>query len=76
MRKPKTFYLALSLFFSVVLTNVSAQQALINVYGRQTQSLNGKWDAIIDLYDQGRKNKIYLNKKPETKIDFYDYHWR
>ncbi|WP_113663923.1 glycoside hydrolase family 2 protein [Pedobacter nanyangensis] len=73
MRKPKTFYLALSLFFSVVFTNVFAQQTLINVYGRQTQSLNGKWDAIIDLYDQGRKNKIYLNKKPETKIDFYEY---
>lgn len=73
MRKPKTFYLALSLFFSVVFTNVFAQQTITNVYGRQTQSLNGKWDAIIDLYDQGRKNKIYLNKKPETKIDFYEY---
>jgi len=73
MRKPNTFCLALSLFFSVVFTNAFAQQTLINVYGRQTQPLNGKWDAIIDLYDQGRKNKIYLNKKPETKIDFYEY---
>lgn len=73
MRKPNTFYLALSLFLSVLFTNVVAQQTLTNVYGRQTQSLNGKWDAIIDLYDQGRKNKIYLNKKPETKIDFYEY---
>ena len=73
MRKPNTFYLALSLFLSVFFTNVVAQQTITNVYGRQTQSLNGKWDAIIDLYDQGRKNKIYLNKKPETKIDFYEY---
>ncbi len=73
MRKPNTFYLALSLFLSVLFTNVMAQQTIANVYGRQTQSLNGKWDAIIDLYDQGRKNKIYLNKKPETKIDFYEY---
>jgi len=73
MRKPNTFYLALSLFLSVLFTNVVAQQTITNVYGRQTQSLNGKWDAIIDLYDQGRKNKIYLNKKPETKIDFYEY---
>lgn len=73
MMKPNTFYLALSLFLSVIFTNVVAQQTITNVYGRQTQSLNGKWDAIIDLYDQGRKNKIYLNKKPETKIDFYEY---
>ncbi|HEY6914980.1 MAG TPA: sugar-binding domain-containing protein, partial [Paludibacter sp.] len=46
---------------------------MTNVYGRKAQSLNGKWDAIIDLYDQGRKNKIYQNKKPEGKTDFYEY---
>lgn len=73
MMKPNTFYFALSLFLSLIVTDVVAQQTLINVYGRNTQSLNGKWDAIIDLYDQGRKNKIYLNKKPENKIDFYEY---
>jgi len=48
-------------------------QTMGNVYGRKVQSLNGKWNAIIDLYDQGRKNKIFLNKKPETKTDFYEY---
>ena len=37
------------------------------------QSLNGKWDAIVDLYDQGRKNKIYLDRRPEGKTDFYEY---
>ncbi len=57
------------LFFS----DLSAQQTLINVYGRKLQSLNGKWDAIIDQYAQGRGNKIYLNKKPEGKTDFYEY---
>lgn len=57
------------LFFS----DLSAQQTLVNVYGRKLQSLNGKWDAIIDLYAQGRGNKIYLNKKPEGKTDFYEY---
>ncbi|WP_114791270.1 glycoside hydrolase family 2 TIM barrel-domain containing protein [Niabella yanshanensis] len=51
----------------------NAQQLIANVYGRNTQSLNGKWNAIIDLYDQGGKNKIYLNKKPEGKTDFYEY---
>jgi len=71
--KPRTFYFALSLFLSLIFSNSFAQQTMTNVYGRNVQSLNGKWDAIIDLYDQGRKNKIYLNKKPETKIDFYEY---
>ena len=52
---------------------VVGQDILINVHGRNVQSLNGKWDAIIDLYDQGRKNKIYLNKKPLGKTDFYEY---
>ena len=63
-----------SLFlFTLISTGLSAQETMINVYGRDIQSLNGKWDAIIDLYDQGRKNKIYLNKKPEGKTDFYEY---
>jgi len=73
MMKPRTLYLALSLIFSLIFSNSIAQQTMTNVYGRNVQSLNGKWDAIIDLYDQGRKNKIFLNKKPETKIDFYEY---
>lgn len=50
-----------------------AQDMITNVYGRNIQYLNGKWNAIIDQYDQGRKNKIFLNKKPEGKTDFYEY---
>jgi len=46
---------------------------MINIYGRNYESLNGKWEAIIDLYDQGRKNTIYENKKPQGKTDFYEY---
>lgn len=53
--------------------DIGAQELITNVYGRETQSLNGKWDAIVDLYDQGRKNRIYLNRKPEGKTDFYEY---
>ena len=62
--------LALSLLTTA---DLGAQELIANVYGRETQSLNGKWDAIVDLYDQGRKNKIYLNRKPEGKTDFYEY---
>jgi len=64
---------SLLMLLCFMLSNISAQDVLINVYGRKIQSLNGKWDAIIDQYDQGRKNKIYLNKKPVGKTDFYEY---
>jgi beta-glucuronidase len=50
--------LILSLFFSLITSNLVAQQNMANVYGRRAQSLNGKWNAIVDLYDQGRKNQI------------------
>ncbi|MCC8171636.1 MAG: beta galactosidase jelly roll domain-containing protein [Parabacteroides sp.] len=53
--------------------NLPAQELMVNVYGRDVQSLNGKWEAIVDLYDQGRKNKIYQNKQPQGKTDFYEY---
>ena len=33
-----------------------AQDLLSNVYGRDYQLLNGKWGAIVDLYDQGGKD--------------------
>ncbi|VTR43018.1 glycoside hydrolase family 2 protein [Sphingobacterium thalpophilum] len=73
MIKLNNLHFVLSLFFSLMVANLFAQQTMTNVYGRRVQSLNGKWDAIVDLYDQGKKNKIYLNKKPENKTDFYEY---
>lgn len=63
----------LLLLLCCFLSKLSAQETLVNVYGRTTQTLNGKWEVIIDQYDQGRKNKIYLNKKPAGKTDFYEY---
>lgn len=65
--------LTLFLFLCIVAIDCRAQELITNVYGRDYVSLNGKWEAIIDLYDQGRKNKIFLNKKPEGKTDFYEY---
>lgn len=52
---------------------IMAQSVITNAYGIDVQSLNAKWDAIVDLYDQGRKNKIYQNNKPQGKTDFYEY---
>ena len=72
MKLTKTILSALMLL-SIFYQGLSAQNLIANVYGREIQSLNGKWDAIIDLYDQGRRNKIYENKKPQGKTDFYEY---
>jgi len=72
MNLTKPFFTSL-LLFCLLCSKLAAQNILTNVYGRNIQSLNGKWDVIIDQYDQGRKNKIYLNKKPEGKTDFYEY---
>ena len=72
MKTLTKFTITLALSFLAV-TGVRAQDLIANVYGREMQSLNGKWDAVVDLYDQGRKNRIYLNRKPEGKTDFYEY---
>ncbi len=69
MKKQTVFLLLLCTACNML----SARDLLTNIYGRDFQSLNGKWNAVIDLYDQGRKNKIYENKKPEGKTDFYEY---
>ena len=72
MKTLTKFAITFALSFLAV-TGVRAQDLIAKVYGREMQSLNGKWDAVVDLYDQGRKNKIYLNRKPEGKTDFYEY---
>lgn len=71
--KQITIVFTLLLLLNIPYQKVAGQDVIINVYGRNVQSLNGKWDAIIDLYDQGRKNNIYQNKKPIGKTDFYEY---
>ena len=72
MKTLTKFAITFALSFLAV-TGVRAQDLIANVYGREMQSLNGKWDAVVDLYDQGRKNRIYLNRKPGGKTDFYEY---
>lgn len=50
-----------------------AQELITNVYGRDIKLLNGKWNAIVDQYDQGVRMEIFKNRKPEGKTDFYEY---
>ena len=50
------------LLFLITICNgqyAGAQELLTNVYGRQHTFLNGKWNAIIDPYQQGRRTSIY-----------------
>ena len=56
--------------------NAVAQNLITNVYGRDIRSLNGKWNAIIDLYDQGRGMKVYRNQSPKGNTDFYEYSFK
>lgn len=48
------------LSFSIICSQLVAQELLTNVYGRQTYSLNGQWQYIIDPYETG----------------FYDYRFK
>lgn len=56
----------------VVSTTISAS-SITNVYGRNYRLLNGRWNVIVDLYDQGERMKVYENRSPESDIDFYEY---
>ena len=73
MRKVINKTLLALLLLTLICNDISAQDLMTNVYGRDRQSLNGKWNAIVDLYSQGRSNKIYLNRKPKGKTDFFEY---
>src|ERR1700761_4863477 len=56
------------------LQSASAQTAMINVYGRNTTLLNGKWQTIIDPFDSGSGWRgIYKDAKPTGKNDFLEY---
>ena len=55
-------------------TALFTQTFMQNPYGRaNVQSLNGKWDAIIDVYCRGQEVKFYLLKTPQKKSDFVEY---
>ncbi len=53
--------------------SVNAQTAMVNVDGRNTSSLNGKWTVIIDPGGGGDWRKVWEEKKPQKKNDFVEY---
>ena len=44
-----------------------------NIYGRNYELLNGKWNVIVDLYEHGKTRAIYKNRKPQSDEQFYEY---
>ena len=50
-----------------------ADLAMTNVYGRDVVSLNGQWDAIIDPTGIGDWRKVWEERKPAKKTDFFEY---
>lgn len=66
-------YIGAALLLLVFLTNVNAQNLTANVYGRNAESLNGKWSAIVDPYNQGRRLEVFKNKKAAHDWEFYEY---
>jgi Beta-galactosidase/beta-glucuronidase len=49
------------------------QTAMINVQARNTKSLNGDWQVIIDPGGGGDWRQVWLEKKPQKKTDFIEY---
>ncbi len=63
-------------FFLLLLGSIgsNAQSFMMNPYGRQNAVLlNGKWNAIIDLYSRGENAKFYQNRQPKAKTKFVEY---
>lgn len=71
-----TRQLILGIFLSLGSVAIIAQDAMQNIYGRNYILLNGKWNVIVDQYDQGRRMEIYKNKTAETNKDFYEYSFK
>lgn len=48
---------------------------LTNIHERKCQSLNGKWQVIIDPFNDGTANgrAVWKDQKPPGKYDFYEY---
>lgn len=69
-RKKDTLWL---LLWITTWISMEGQTAMTNIYGRDHQSLNGKWEIIIDAASEGTGRRIYLNKKPQENTEFVEY---
>ncbi|MBN2807487.1 MAG: beta-glucuronidase [Prolixibacteraceae bacterium] len=70
-----TFLTGYVTLFLIVLNTCYAigQTAMINTQSRNTKSLNGDWQVIIDPGGGGDWRQVWLEKKPQKKTDFIEY---
>lgn len=57
----------------IICVSLYVKAELINAYGRESQSLNGHWNVIIDQYDQGRRMKVFENREAQHPEEFFEY---
>ena len=54
--------------------NLMAQSFMMNPYGCQNATLlNGKWNAIIDVFGRGESKKFFANRNPQKNTEFAEY---
>jgi beta-glucuronidase len=70
MRRIFIMLLAVALSFDAI---AAEAPFMSNVYGRDYELLNGKWNVIVDLYEHGKTRAIYKNRKPQSDEQFYEY---
>lgn len=68
-----TFVLILLLLGIIIKMYASEHTAMTNIYGRNNISLNGKWEAIVDLASHGHGRQIHVNKKPQRNDQFVEF---
>lgn len=66
-------WILMVLFTMVSVKLVTGQTAMINVQSRDRTSLNGDWKAMIDPAGRGEYLRVWLEKKPQKKTDFFEY---
>lgn len=66
----KTRFLLLLLILPLAL---SAQEFMSNIYGRHTTSLNGRWEAVVDLSASGEGMRVYQNRTAKNDWEFVEY---
>lgn len=56
------------LFVTLLISNAATSPSIINVEGRKTTTLNGKWNYIIDMYETGYYDYRYNAYDERSKI--------
>jgi beta-glucuronidase len=71
MKKSIILFLALTLLIATDV--VFGQSAMINIYGRRSENLNGEWKVIVDPFGAGDWRQVWTERKPGSKTEFVEY---